>query len=69
MTMQATPTNQLNRAFAALAGPTRRAIRLANTIVFSRRFLEPLALQLLFLEASESMGNHDSKIVDAGSVD
>src|SRR5712671_6038912 len=28
-----------------------------------------LALQLLFLRASESMGNHDSKIVDAGSVD
>jgi len=30
---------------------------------------EALALQLLFLEVSESMGNHDSKIVDAGSVD
>jgi hypothetical protein len=28
-----------------------------------------LALQLPFLKASESMGNHDSKIVDAGSVD
>ena len=28
-----------------------------------------LALQLRFLRASESMGNHDSKIVDAGSVD
>jgi hypothetical protein len=28
-----------------------------------------LALQLRFLWASESMGNHDSKIVDAGSVD
>ena len=28
-----------------------------------------LALQLLFLRASESMGNHDSEIVDAGSVD
>jgi hypothetical protein len=28
-----------------------------------------LALQLLFLKVSESMGNHDSKIVDAGSVD
>jgi hypothetical protein len=27
-----------------------------------------LALQLLFISASESMGNHDSKIVDAGSV-
>jgi hypothetical protein len=29
----------------------------------------PLALQLRFLRASESMGNHDSKIVDADSVD
>ena len=28
-----------------------------------------LALQLPFLQVSESMGNHDSKIVDAASVD
>jgi len=28
-----------------------------------------LALQLPFMRTSESMGNHDSKIVDAGSVD
>ncbi len=28
-----------------------------------------LALQLLFRKTSESMGNHDSEIVDAGSVD
>jgi hypothetical protein len=28
-----------------------------------------LTLQLPFLKISESMGNHDSKIVDAGSVD
>jgi hypothetical protein len=28
-----------------------------------------LALQLLFQKVSESMGNHDSEIVDAGSVD
>jgi hypothetical protein len=28
-----------------------------------------LTLQLLFLKASESMGNHDSKVVDADSVD
>jgi hypothetical protein len=28
----------------------------------------PLALQLPFPQVSESMGNHDSKIVDAGSV-
>jgi hypothetical protein len=28
-----------------------------------------LALQLPYLKISESMGNHDSKIVDAASVD
>jgi hypothetical protein len=28
-----------------------------------------LALQLLFMRTSESMGNHDSEIVDAGGVD
>jgi hypothetical protein len=28
-----------------------------------------LALQLLCLRASESMGNHDSNVVDAGRVD
>jgi hypothetical protein len=28
-----------------------------------------LALQLPFMKVSESMGNHDSEIVDAGSVD
>ena len=32
-------------------------------------FRDTLALQLPFLRVSESMGNHDSKIVDAGSVD
>jgi len=30
---------------------------------------QALTLQLRFLKVSESMGNHDSKIVDAGSVD
>ncbi|MEH2567386.1 hypothetical protein V1289_007013 [Bradyrhizobium sp. AZCC 2289] len=38
------------------------------------RSIEPLiaivlALQLPFMQFSESMGNHDSKIVDAASVD
>jgi hypothetical protein len=28
-----------------------------------------LTLQLLFLRTSESMGNHDSNVVDASSVD
>jgi len=30
---------------------------------------DELALQLPFMQFSESMGNHDSKIVDAASVD
>jgi hypothetical protein len=34
-----------------------------------RAVINALALQLHFLEVSESMGNHDSKIVDAGSID
>jgi len=32
-------------------------------------FGQTLTLQLPFPKISESMGNHDSKIVDAGSVD
>jgi hypothetical protein len=35
----------------------------------TRKYLKDLALQLPFLKTSESMGNHDSEIVDAGSVD
>ena len=31
--------------------------------------LVSLALQLLLWEMSESMGNHDSEVVDASSVD
>ena len=31
--------------------------------------VDGIALQLSYLKASESMGNHDSEIVDAGSVD
>jgi hypothetical protein len=36
---------------------------------FAGEFAVELALQLPFLQVSESMGNHDSKIVDAASVD
>lgn len=31
--------------------------------------MRALALQLRFWEMSKSMGNHDSDVVDAGSVD
>jgi hypothetical protein len=44
-----------------------RAARAAS-ITSAGRF-SPLALQLPFLQISESMGNHDSKIMDAASVD
>jgi hypothetical protein len=58
----------------------RQALKMAvdrvtndNTIRYVRfclmSWLVCLALQLLFLRASESMGNHDSKVVDADSVD
>ncbi|UPK33082.1 hypothetical protein IVB18_33330 [Bradyrhizobium sp. 186] len=33
-----------------------------------RHLADVLALQLLCLRASESMGNHDSNVVDAGRV-
>jgi hypothetical protein len=35
----------------------------------ARLTAQRLTLQLPFPQVSESMGNHDSKIVDAGSVD
>ena len=47
---------------SAKAGRTS-ARNVASTVTFG------LALQLPFLQVSESMGNHDSKIVDAASVD
>jgi len=43
---------------------TDRRPKLDGSIVYTM-----LTLQLLFLKASESMGNHDSKVVDADSVD
>jgi hypothetical protein len=62
------------------ADPTRphhRMVTLAQSSPGDRSACAPqsktatvmLALQLHFLEVSESMGNHDSKIVDAGSID
>jgi hypothetical protein len=40
-----------------------------RTIPLTDLALLGLALQLPFMRTSESMGNHDSKVVDAGSVD
>src|SRR5258708_36252715 len=40
-----------------------------NPAAFTHTSVAILALQLLFLRPSESMGNHDSNVVDASSVD
>jgi hypothetical protein len=50
---------------------TMRKVAAIEAMLFHRGKIaeESLALQLLFLRASESMGNHDSKVVDADSVD
>jgi hypothetical protein len=47
----------------------RRLDPMASLDVLDARSGVTLALQLPFIEVSESMGNHDSKIVDAASVD
>jgi hypothetical protein len=49
----------------AQGSPGRRSTRSPQ----SKNATVMLALQLLYWKASESMGNHDSEIVDAGSVD
>jgi hypothetical protein len=52
------PTGTQLQIFSRLIATHRRASAGAE-----------LALQLPFMQVSESMGNHDSKIVDAASVD
>jgi hypothetical protein len=41
----------------------------ADNLTIKRLTACNLALQLLLWEMSESMGNHDSEVVDASSVD
>jgi hypothetical protein len=57
--------------FARMAGvrPGTMSRWLQDLSDIDRRGKPGLALQLPFLQVSESMGNHDSKIVDAASVD
>ena len=50
-------------------GGTRKRIFPHGGNMMSFALVAGLALQLPFLQVSESMGNHDSKIVDAASVD
>jgi hypothetical protein len=47
--------------------PLKSAVAARGGLFFEQ--LRRLALQLPFHQVSESMGNHDSKIVDADSVD
>ncbi len=58
-----------HRRVSNLRGDARPRMGPHAAFSSGREILDRLALQLLFLRASESMGNHDSKIVDAGSVD
>jgi hypothetical protein len=44
-------------------------LKQADQLISDMEKEESLALQLPFMQVSESMGNHDSKIVDAASVD
>jgi hypothetical protein len=53
--------------YASATLPHRGSI--LGRIFFEKRGAFGLALQLPFMQVSESMGNHDSKIVDAASVD
>jgi hypothetical protein len=60
----------VNRVTSELRTAERRIDHLAKLNLKERnRAKRALALQLPFPQVSESMGNHDSKIVDAGSVD
>ena len=57
---------------ALVCQPGERLIDLSRELPRGLQFMDfvvSLALQLPFLKVSESMGNHDSNIVDAGSVD
>jgi hypothetical protein len=54
--------------YLVVSGPTSRNWSFRHWINGKERW-HGLALQLLFLKASESMGNHDSEVVGACSVD
>jgi hypothetical protein len=61
---------QMDAALVAIAHPTADVSSMAGLPAqLITNALLGLALQLPFLKISESMGNHDSKIVGAGSVD
>jgi len=47
----------------------KHGVNAALAASFNPEYQQTLALQLLFWDVSESMGNHDSEVVDASSVD
>jgi hypothetical protein len=55
--------------FPFLSQSNARQAAFGATLAILISYNACLALQLLSLQASESMGNHDSEIVGAGSVD
>jgi len=59
----------LRRAMRGQGIATMPFCRSIKTTAVVRESRTRLALQLPFLQISESMGNHDSKIMDAASVD
>jgi predicted HTH transcriptional regulator len=60
---------EIQVAFTERDGRTYPVITIPQGVRVPAVVRTALALQLRFLKVSESMGNHDSKIVDAGSVD
>jgi len=50
-------------------GVCHRSANVDNPVADDGAYRIHLTLQLPFMQVSESMGNHDSKIVDAASVD
>jgi hypothetical protein len=58
----------LCRTWSARLSSARHVIDEDGKVVAVAEAIPSLALQLPFLSVSESMGNHDSQIVDAGSV-
>jgi putative DNA primase/helicase len=64
-----TPASVHPGMLAKVVDATGKPVMLHRTFMTEDGRKAPLALQLLYLKTSESMGNHDSKVVDADSVD
>jgi hypothetical protein len=61
-------TRRINNSKAWTSAEDERLRQLVISNASPSDIAEDLALQLLFLRASESMGNHDSNVVGAGRV-